>query len=84
MCVFHPTVSLSKTTCPLSPHAGGVDEEVVGFLRQLKEDKQLRKVEMTDCLHLSPSLIAILCGGLCSSNATEEVVLTTVSACLVC
>ena len=68
-------VSLSKTTC-LPSSAGGADEEVVSFLSHLKEFKQLRKVVMTDCCNLSPSLIATICGGLCSSNSLEEVELT--------
>ena len=67
------TASPSKTTCLLPSPAGGVDKEVVGFLSQLK---QLRKVEMTLCRKLSPSLIATICGGLCSSNSVEEVVVT--------
>ena len=66
-------VSPSKTTCLLPSPAGGVDEEVVGFLSHLKEFKQLRKVDMTWCDNLSPSLIATICGGLCSSNSMEEV-----------
>ena len=71
-----PPVSPSKTTCLLPSPAGGVDEVVVGFLSHLKEFKQLRKVVITWCDNLSPSLIAI-CGGLCSSNSMEEVVVTT-------
>ena len=72
-----PPVSPSKTTCLLPSPAGGVDEEVVSFLSHLKEVKQLRKVVMTSCRNLSPSLIATICGGLCSSNSMEEVVVTT-------
>ena len=37
----------------------------------LKEVKQLRKVKMTQ--NLSPTLIATICGGLCSSNCMEEI-----------
>ena len=43
----------------------------------LKEVKKLRKVKMTWCKDLSPSLIATICVGLCSSNSTEEVVVTS-------
>ena len=74
-----PPVSPSKTTCLLPSPAGGVEEEVVSFLSHLKKFKQLRKVEMTGCRNLSPSLIATICGGLCSSNSMEEVEVTTVS-----
>ena len=71
--------------CLLRSPAGGVDEEVVGFLSHLKEVEQLRKVEMTECKNLSPSLIATVCGGLCSSNSMEEVVVTSwVSVLSVC
>ena len=74
-------VTPSKTTCLLPSPAGGVDEEVVGFLSQ--EGKQLRKVKMDGCCKLSPSLMATICKGLCSSNSVEEVVVTTdVSVCL--
>ena len=67
---------LSSTTClPPSP-AGSVDKKI-GFLSQLKEFKQLRKVEMTGCWKLSPSLIATICEGLCSSNSMEEVKVTS-------
>ena len=69
-----PPVSPSKTTCLLPSSAGGVDEEVIGFLSHLKEFKQLRKVKIGDCRNLSPSLIATICEGLCSSNSMEEVV----------
>ena len=72
-----PPVSSSKTTCLLQFPAVGVDEEVVGFLSHLKELKQLRKVVMTDCENLSPSLIATICRGLCISNSMEEVVVTS-------
>ena len=66
-------------------HAGGVVKEVGSFLSHLKEFKQLRKVEMTRCSNLSPSLIATICEGLCSSNSVEEVVVTTlVSVLFVC
>ena len=70
-------VSPSKTTCLLPSPAGGVDKEVVGFLSHLKEVKQLRKVKMTWCKNLSPSLIAAICEGLCSSNSMEEVIVTS-------
>ena len=72
-----PPMSPSKITCLLCSPAGGVDEEVVGFLSHLKEYKQLRKVEMMGCKNLSPSLVAIICGGLCSSNSMEEVAMTS-------
>ena len=58
----------------LRSRAGGVDEEVVGFCSHLKEVKQLRKVEMIGYTNLSPSLMAKICRGLCSSNSMEEVV----------
>ena len=76
MCFSSAPASPSKTTCLLPSPAGGVDVEVVGFLSHLKEVKQLRKVEMTECSRLSPSLIATICGGLCSSISMEEVVVT--------
>ena len=66
--------SPSKTTCLLPSPAGGVDKEVVSFLSHLKEIKQLRKVVITECESLSPSLIAAICEGLCSSNSMEDVV----------
>ena len=69
-------MSPSKTTCLNPSPAGGVDDEVVGFLSQLKKIKQLRKVAMTGCENLSPFLIATICEGLCSSNSLEEVVVT--------
>ena len=79
-----PPVSPSKTTCLLRFPAGGVDKKV-GFLSNLKEVKQLRKVEMTSCVNLSPSLLATICGGICSSNSMEEVVVTTlVSSLFLC
>ena len=68
-----PPVSPSKTTCLLPSTAGGVDKKVVGFLSHLKEFKQLRKVAMAWYRNLSPSLIATICEGLCSSNSMEEV-----------
>ena len=80
MCVFQVCRLCSKTTCLLPSPADGVDEEVVGFLSHLKEFKQLRKVEMTVCRNLSPSLIATICEGLCSSNSMEEVEVTTLLA----
>ena len=77
MCVSGlPPVSHSKTTCLLPSPAGGVDEEVVRFLRHLKKFKQLRKMKMTVCRNLSPSLIATICEGLCSINSMEEVEVT--------
>ena len=72
-------LSPCKTTCLLPFPAGGVDKEVVGFHSHLKEVKQLRKVEMTSCGNLSPSLIATICEGLCSSNSMEEMVVTSYS-----
>ena len=87
MCVsgLPPSWSPSKTTCLLRSPAGGVEKEVVGFLSHLKDVKQLRKVKMIACENLSPSLIATICGGLCSSNSIEDVVVKTlVSALFVC
>ena len=46
-------------------------------ISQLKEVKQLRKVKMNRCRHLSPSLIAAICEGLCSSNSVEQVEVTS-------
>ena len=79
-------MSPPKTTCLLPSPAGGVDEEVVGFLCHLKEFKQFRKVVMTWCDNLSPSLIATICEGLCSSNSMEEVEVSSseVSVLFVC
>ena len=74
-----PPVSPSKTTCLLPSPAGGVDTKVIGFLSHLKEVKQLRKVVMTWSRDLSPSLLATICGGLCSSNSMEEVEVTASS-----
>ena len=86
MCVIQLCpVSPSKTTCLLRSLAGDVDKEMVGFLSHLKEVKQLRKVEMTYCKNLSPSLIATICGVFCSSNSMEEVEVTSwVSVLSVC
>ena len=76
--------SPSKTTCLLPSLIGGVDKEVVGFLSHLKEVKQLRKVVMTDCRNLSPSLIATICEGLCSSNSMEDVVVRSTPVSVFC
>ena len=87
VCFRFAPVSPSKTTCLLPSRADGVDEEVVDFPSHLKEVKQLRKVEMTGCVNLSPFLIATICEGLCSSNSMEEVEVTTllvVSVLFVC
>ena len=65
-------MSPSKTTCLLPSPADGVDKEVVGFLSHLKEFKHLRKVKMTWYENLSPSLIATICEGLCSSNSWKR------------
>ena len=51
--------------CLIRSPKGGVDEEVVVFLSHLK------KVEMPSRDNLSPSLIAAICEGLCSSNSME-------------
>ena len=50
--------------------------EVVSFVSHLQEVKHLKKVKMTVCRNLSPSLIATICAGLCSSNSMEDVVVT--------
>ena len=60
--------------------SGYVDEKVVSFLSHLKEVKQVRKLEITLCENLSPSLIATICGGHCCSNFMEEVVVTSFSS----
>ena len=49
---------------------------MVGFLSNLKEAKQLRRVLLTHCRNLSPSLMATICEGLCSNNSMEEVMVT--------
>ena len=77
VCFSSAPVSPSKTTCLLPSPAGGVDEKVVGFLSHPKKVKHLRKVEMAECKNLSPSLLATICGCLCSSNSMEEVVVTS-------
>ena len=77
-------MSPSKTTCLLPSPAGGVDEDVVGFLSHLKKFKQLRKMEITGRENLSPSLIATMFVGLCSNNSVEEIVTRWVSVLLVC
>ena len=50
---------------------------MVGFLSNLKEVTQLRKVVMTECDTLSPSLLATICGDICNSNSMEEVEVTS-------
>ena len=72
-----PPVSPPKTTCLLPSPSGGVNKKVVGFRSHPKKFKQLRKVEMTECRNLSPSLLATICEGLCSSNSMEEVEVTS-------
>ena len=59
---------------------------VVGFFSHIKEVKQLRKVKVTRCENMTPSLIATICTGLCSSHSMEEVVVTSswVSVLVVC
>ena len=57
---------------------------MVGFPSHLKELKQLRKVQMTTCRNLSPSLIASICRALCSSNSMEEVIVTSMVSIFVC
>ena len=64
VCDFAPCVFL-QDHCLIRSPTGGVDEEVVVFLSHLK------KVEMTSCDNLSPSLITTICEGLCSSNSME-------------
>ena len=61
---FVPCVFL-QDHCLIRSPTGGVDEEVVVFLSHLK------KVEMPSRDNLSPSLIATICEGLCSSNSME-------------
>ena len=85
MCVFQVwPLSPSKTTCLLPSPAGGVNEEVVCSLSHLKEVNQLRKVVMTKCRKLLPSLLATIFGSLCSSNSVEVVEVTSyIMVCLV-
>ena len=66
---FAPCVSLCGHLSP-SP-ADGVDEEVGRFVYHVQEVNQFKKVEMTGCRNLSPSLIATIC---CSSSLEELVV----------
>ena len=82
MCASGLPPQLSKTlaTYLFQFPADGIDKKVVSFLSDLKQAQQLRKIEMTDCQYLSPSLIATLCGGLHASNSMEEVEVTSVSA----
>ena len=72
---FAPCVSLCGHLSP-SP-ADGVDEEVGRFVHHVQEVNQFKKVEMTECRNLSPSLIAMICVGLCSSSSMEELVVTS-------
>ena len=72
---FAPCVSLCGHLSP-SP-ADGVDEEVGRFVHQVQKVNQFKKVEMTGCRNLSPSLIAMICVGLCSSSSMEELVVTS-------
>ena len=69
--------------CTLSPSpADGVDEEVSRFVHHVQEVNQFKKVAMTECRNLSPSLIAAIC---CSSSLEELVVtLSPVSVLSVC
>ena len=71
---FAPCVSLSGHLSP-SP-ADGVDEEVGRFVHHVQEVNQFKKVAMTGCRNLSPSLIAAIC---CSSSLEELVVTSYVS-----
>ena len=70
---FAPCVSLCGHLSP-SP-ADGVDEEVGRFVHHVQEVNQFKKVAMTDCKNLSPSLIATIC---CSSSLEELVVTSLV------
>ena len=80
---FAPHVSLCGHLSP-SP-ADGVDEEVGRFVHHVQEVNQFKMVEMSRCWNLSPSLIAAICVGLCSSSSMEELVVTSgVSVLSVC
>ena len=70
---FAPCVSLCGHLSP-SP-ADGVDEEVGRFVHHVQEVNQFKKVVMTECRNLSPSLIAAIC---CSSSLEELVVTPSV------
>ena len=78
---FAPCVSLCGHLSP-SP-ADGVDEEVGKFVHHVQEVNQFKKVKMTMCRNLSPSLIAAIC---CSSSLEELVVtsrhVSVLSVCL--
>ena len=76
---FAPCVSLCGHLSP-SP-ADGVDEEVGRFVHHVQEVNQFKKVEMTWCRNLSPSLIATIC---CSCSLEDLVVTSEVSVLSVC
>ena len=77
--------SLCLPLWPLvSSPADGVDEEVGRFVHHVQEVNQFKKVAMTQCRNLSPSLIAAICVGLCSSSMEELVVTSPVSVLSVC
>ena len=86
MCALGLPPQLSKTmaTYLFQFPADGIDNKVAFFLSDMKQAPQLRKIEMTDCQYLSPSLIATVCGGLYTSNSIEEVEVALVSARLDC
>ena len=77
---FAPCVSLCGHLSP-SP-ADGVDEEVGRFVHHSQKVNQFKKVAITGCRNLSPSLIAEIC---CSSSLEELVVTSSrVSVLSVC
>ena len=75
-----PCISLCGHLSPSS--ADGVDEEVGRFVHHVQEVNQFKKVAMTGCRNLSPSLIATIC----YSSSLEElvVILSGVSVLSVC
>ena len=58
-------------TIVLCSSTDGIDEDVEKFAKHLKDSK-LTKLEMTDCLKLSPLHVATLCKGLHWSRSLEE------------
>ena len=77
MCVSASPPFFLQDYLPFSIPAGGVYEKVVGFLSNLKEVTQLRKVVMTQCEALSSSLLAAICRDICNSNSMEKVKVTS-------
>ena len=58
--------------------ADGIDEAVMMFADFMK-DSQLRRVEMSYCVGLSPLHIAAICKSVQSLNTLEELIISSVS-----